>query len=306
MKISKKDFKKYKKIYDHYGPKAQTEKAIEELNELIESIQNEHIGLQLKELGDVFNMSIALIFKYADELGIEPKSVLKIIENSRNFKIKRQYKRMKTKKEKESIDNKSVKEYLNSIQAKIYHLDNLPKYNWNGKNTYKPNQKAILSTIDLLSQYEKFLNTNNITILPCIKIFPISSGGIQIVFVVGNMTLELEILNYSKSSLFLITNDNDYSLEDNIRFSNISTTLFPKLHNIKKLKNSKDIKVKKESFYTNKKNKNTYQIINSNICNATNKDDGNRMVFYRDIITEKIFTREYNEFLEKFEKEEDL
>lgn len=52
----------------------------------------------------------------------------------------------------------------------------------------------------------------------------------------------------------------------------------------------------------NKKTGDLYEIINDWVINATNKDDGKRMVLYKSATQyDQSFIREYDEFWEKFE-----
>jgi hypothetical protein len=56
------------------------------------------------------------------------------------------------------------------------------------------------------------------------------------------------------------------------------------------------------NFYTvrHKKTGNIYTVINDNTICATNAYDGTRLVTY--IRNEQMYSREYNEFIEKFER----
>ena len=57
-------------------------------------------------------------------------------------------------------------------------------------------------------------------------------------------------------------------------------------------------------YVKNKKNKKLYTVLNTNIINCTNEQDGQKMVLYTGSDKEgclQIFVREINEFFEKFE-----
>ncbi|SJZ65460.1 hypothetical protein SAMN02745174_01192 [Cetobacterium ceti] len=56
-----------------------------------------------------------------------------------------------------------------------------------------------------------------------------------------------------------------------------------------------------KNLWRNKKNGKLYEVLSTAI-NATNKDDGVIMVLYT--IDNRLFVREYNEFLVKFERSE--
>ena len=61
-------------------------------------------------------------------------------------------------------------------------------------------------------------------------------------------------------------------------------------------------------IYINNKTKHRYVVIDSSIINATNAQDGQVMVLYKTCDEEitQYFVREYNEFFEKFTREEDV
>ena len=58
------------------------------------------------------------------------------------------------------------------------------------------------------------------------------------------------------------------------------------------------IDIKETAVYKNNKNNYTYYVENFNITNATNANDGQRMVLYKR--RNKFYVREYTEFLQKF------
>lgn len=65
----------------------------------------------------------------------------------------------------------------------------------------------------------------------------------------------------------------------------------------------------KKNLWINKKNKRIYEVINENILNCTNAQDGEVMYLYKVYVEkdlteegEKLFVRLKEEFLEKFEK----
>ncbi len=53
--------------------------------------------------------------------------------------------------------------------------------------------------------------------------------------------------------------------------------------------------------YRNKKTKGIYTVTDDIVRNATNKQDGQKMVLYRSL-TNMLFVREYDEFMLKFDK----
>ena len=67
----------------------------------------------------------------------------------------------------------------------------------------------------------------------------------------------------------------------------------------------------KDSVWINNKTKNKYVLLDNNVTNCTNKDDGKIMILYKrldDIFVElgdspTLFVRERKEFFEKFTKE---
>ena len=63
-----------------------------------------------------------------------------------------------------------------------------------------------------------------------------------------------------------------------------------------------------DDIWVNKKTGNKYLIISANVINATNADDGQKMVLYKKVGKwfegqPETFVREYEEFILKFEKE---
>ncbi len=58
--------------------------------------------------------------------------------------------------------------------------------------------------------------------------------------------------------------------------------------------------MKQYDVYTNKKNRREYRVLLTNIINATNEQDGQVMVVYKQIKGEQIYVRSADEFRQKF------
>ena len=100
-----------RKIFDFYGPKVETEKFFEEIEELKKTIKNDDIENIPQEIADVFITSIHMMFKY----DISFSDVQKQIEH----KIERQEDRIHKEQLKEyslSINNKKkLNKYLDEL-----------------------------------------------------------------------------------------------------------------------------------------------------------------------------------------------
>lgn len=100
-----------RKIFDFYGPKVETEKFFEEIEELKETIKNDDRENISQEIADVFITSIHMMFKY----DISFSDVQKQIEH----KIERQEDRIHKEQLKEyslSINNKKkLNKYLDEL-----------------------------------------------------------------------------------------------------------------------------------------------------------------------------------------------
>lgn len=124
-------------------------------------------------------------------------------------------------------------------KVKIYKkLDKFSLYTdgWNGEKSVAPLESAIKSCKSVLKLYESNVNSYSLN-PPILDIFPMNTGGINIVVEKGEIELELDILGGNLFSYF-IANEN-FEKEGYVSFSKIPTLfgIFFKLINKKLITN---------------------------------------------------------------------
>lgn len=124
-----------------------------------------------------------------------------------------------------------------NIDLKLSELRSLLE-NWNGENTFPPNDFAFSLAEKFIHSYENYVK--DYCLNPAyIYIAPLNSGGIQLEFSAELYSLEIYIYNNCHDSFsYLLTDDNLFYKEDTILFKNENNynnsieSLFRKLHQL--------------------------------------------------------------------------